>query len=71
MVLLFVVALQITPLPDLTIRRFWWTPNRPKVGDHVRFHVIVENIGEAPTPEGKTCGVAFSVGTGNPNVLER
>jgi len=53
-------------LPDMVVEGLNWMPEHPKVGDRVLFAARVKNIGKAPTPEGKVCGVAFSVGPGNP-----
>jgi hypothetical protein len=58
---------QVVPaLPDMVVEGLNWMPEHPKVGDRVLFAARVKNIGNAPTPSGKVCGVAFSVGPGNP-----
>jgi hypothetical protein len=68
MVLFAVLALMTgaPALPDLAVTEFGWIPAHPRVGDHVRFHATVKNVGRGATPEGQLIGVAFCIGTGNP-----
>ncbi|CAN5367773.1 hypothetical protein BH11ARM2_BH11ARM2_29690 [soil metagenome] len=60
------VATLPSPLPNLVVERFGWTPAHPRVGDRVTFFADIRNVGNAPTPAGKVTGLAISIGPGNP-----
>ena len=48
-------------LPDLIVTNVSWIPVNPQTGDNVKFIATVKNIGDGPTPDGVTVGVAFQV----------
>jgi len=47
--------------PDLVVTDLAWEPPHPKVGDAVTFRAAIKNIGDGPTPNGVTLGIAFQV----------
>ncbi|WP_169809636.1 CARDB domain-containing protein [Terrimicrobium sacchariphilum] len=51
----------IDAFPDLVIRDVKTAPANPRPGEEVRFLATVENTGSAPTGEGVTIGVKFSI----------
>ncbi|MBN8708905.1 MAG: hypothetical protein BGO12_19195 [Verrucomicrobia bacterium 61-8] len=51
----------IDAFPDLVIREVKTAPENPRPGEEVRFLATVENIGSAPTGDGVTIGVKFSI----------
>ena len=54
-------------LPDVVVTDVGWAPNPPFAGNQIVFWAMVKNQGTAPTPEGTTIGVGFSI-DGSANV---